>query len=414
MITLGTGLPGNGKTLFMLWYLAAKAKKENREVFYHNVKGLDVQKVGPWQPFDPEKWMELPHGAMVLIDECQEVFRKLPNGSKPPAHYEALATHRHKGLDIFLITQHPTLIDNFVRRLVGQHFHSVRKFGLQRSTVYEWSSAQAAPELVSTQKSAVTLKWKYPKEVFTWYKSAEVHTVKRAIPAKLILAVVGVVAFVGFGYWVLDRYQHRYDKKEVAAVAPGAVAPVAIPGAVGVAPGLAHAPVDPVADLKEYVWKGTPRVAGLQETAPKYDALTVPVRVPIPAMCIQKGSVRNASEMSCKCWSQQATPMDVPFNMCIEFARNGFFREFDADKDQQQVARADASEKVLSNRPDASREVRPVQDGPRVAVLPGASMGVQRTEKSPGLNEPGVIDDGPPNNRATRAAAGAARAQGQG
>lgn len=407
MITLGTGLPGNGKTLWMLWTIAAKAKKENREVYYHNVKGLNGEAVGNWQEFPPEKWMDLPHGCIIVIDECQEVFPRKPNGAQLPPHYEELAKHRHKGFDIFLITQHPTLIDNFVRRLVGQHYHSVRKFGLQRATIYEWSACQPAPENVSSHKNAVTHKWKFPKEVYTWYKSAEVHTVKRAIPMKLVLAVLFVIGVIAGGAFVFYRYKHRYDKPapgEVVKAVPGAAAA----GGGKVAGSGGEKAFDPVEDAKEYVWKQTPRVAGLAQTAPKYDQLTQPTHVPVPAMCIQKGTVADVRKMSCKCFSQQATPLDVPLTMCLEFARNGYFREFDADKDKQEVSRSEASEKVLDRVADAPMPEHQGVSGSRVVVLPGTPMGPQRTDTSPGLNE--VIQDGPPNNRATRAAAGAAGA----
>lgn len=356
MITLLTGLPGNGKTLFALWSIQAKAKKENREVYYHNIKDLAL----PWEKFEPEKWMDLPHGSIIVIDECQEVFPKKPNGAQLPAHYDQLATHRHRGFDIFLITQHPTLIDNFARRLVGQHFHSIRKFGLQRATVYEWSACQPSPENVSSQKSAITLKWAYPKEVFTWYKSAEVHTVKRAIPVKLVLACLFVLAVPAFGYYALQTYQHRYDKPARGASGPGHVAalPGAAPGVLApTAPATAassSASVDPLVDIKAYVWKETPRVVGLVQTAPKYDQLTTPQRVPIPAMCIQVGKLVVGKEVACKCYSQQATAMeDVPYNMCIQFARNGFFQEFDADRDKAATARTDAGREALSSRPDS-------------------------------------------------------------
>lgn len=408
MITLATGLPGNAKTLFMLWYIAAKAKKENREVFYHNIKGLNGPAVGNWQEFEPEKWMFLPDGCIVVMDECQEVFPRKPNGAQLPAHYEELAKHRHKGLDIFIITQHPTLIDNFVRRLVGQHFHSVRKFGLQRATIYEWSKCEPAPENVSSQKNAVTHKFKFPKEVYTWYKSAEVHTVKRAIPMKLVLACLFVVGVIAGGAYTFYRYKHRYDKPspgELAKSGPGA--------APGGAPGVARggfasdaAKFDPLEDAKEYAWKQTPRVAGLAATAPKYDQMTQPTHVPVPAMCIQKGSVGVGKEVSCKCFSQQATPLDVPFTMCLEFARDGYFREFDADKDKQDSTRSDSSQKVLDRVADAPLPDHQGVSGSHLVVIPGTPMGPQRTDTSPGLNE--VIQDGPPNNRATRAAAGAA------
>lgn len=354
MITLFTGLPGNGKTLFALWYIKSKAEKENRKVFYYNVKELAL----PWELFDPMKWMDLPFGSIILIDECQEVFPKKPNGSKLPDYYEELAKHRHKGMDIFLITQHPTLLDNFVRKLVGQHFHSVRKFGLERSTIYEWSATVDSPEKPSSHKNAVTLKFKFPKDAYTWYKSAEVHTVKKSIPIKLILACLFIVAVPILGYWKMSEYQNRGKlmKEQVAVGLP------ATPGGASYGPGGAKVSFDPLLDAKLYVQAATPRVVGLPHTAPKYDELTKPVRVPVPAMCVQIGSVssRQSTAVRCKCYSQQGTPMDVGLNMCVEFARNGYFQDFDPDKEQQAQQRTQTGVQVLSNRPDApvSQETR--------------------------------------------------------
>ena len=389
MITLGTGLPGNGKTLFMLWYIKAKADRERREVYYHNVKDLNAEKVGNWLDFDPTKWMDLPHGSIILIDECQEVFPKKPNGAQLPAFYEELAKHRHKGFDIFLITQHPTLIDNFVRRLVGQHFHSIRKFGLARATVYEWSACSPSPELPSSQKTAIPMKWKFPAEVFSWYKSAEVHTVKRAIPAKLVLGVLFVVAVPVVGYLMLQAFQERHTVEPVHARgnAPGSVANP-FGQAAGVGP--VSVPFDAVADARQYVEMRTPRVAGLPHTAPVYDTLTTPVRVPVPAACVVVPSKR-----SCKCYSQQATPMAVEFNMCVEFARNGYFQDFDADRDRQQDQRAATGAQVLADRPDVS--IRPDIAGPRVLALADVPV-----SGGGGIRPAPNLDDGPPRERPSR------------
>lgn len=390
MITLGTGLPGNGKTLFMLWYLQQKAKRETREVYYYNIKGLNIEALGNWQECDPLKWFDLPHGSIVVIDECQDIFGKKPNGATLPEHYTKLNTHRHLGIDLFLISQHPGLLDNSVRLLVGQHFHSIRKFGLERATIYEWSSCNAAPQLASSHKNAVTLKWAFPKEVYTWYKSAEVHTVKKSIPMKLVLALLFVVAVPSLGYYALDRFQKRGVEQSEAAQAPVALS--AAPGAVrpGGTAGAVLGYEDPVADAQQFLWERTPRLEGLPETAPRYDQLTQAVRVPIPAICIQKGSVRDGDEITCKCFSQQATPMDIEFNMCMSIARNGRFMDFDPEPSKRDEAVAQRSAQVLERHPDL-----PMVDtygAPRVVAF-------NETEaaRSQGIRPRTNTDTGPPN-----------------
>lgn len=394
MITLGTGLPGNGKTLFMLWYLKRKADKENRPVYYHNVKDLNPDVLN-WKTFDPEKWYDLPSGSIVLIDECQDIFPKKPNGAALPEHFTKLNTHRHLGIDLFLITQHPSLIDNSVRRLVGQHFHSIRKFGLQRSTIYEWSSCASSPELDSTQKNSVVMKWKFPKEVFGWYKSAEVHTVKRAIPAKLVLAVAFVIGVFGYGYYALDRFQQK-GKEQQAAVA-AKQSPVAQEGVVpvvAVAPVSAEQPAfDPVADAEKYMFEHTPRVENLPETAPRYDALTVPTRVPVPAMCFQIGDVRSEKPIRCQCYTQQATKMDIEFNMCISIARNGRFIDFDPEPMHRDQSRAERSAAILNKEPNLPPLV---EDRSPVVAFNEVQSPMEGARPPPNLN------DGPPPNRTTR------------
>lgn len=362
MITLITGLPGHGKTLFALWWIKQKAEKEQREVYYHNIKDLTL----PWHAFDAEKWMDLPDGSIIVMDEAQYAFEKKPNGAKLPDYYKLLAEHRHHGFDIFLMTQHPTLIDNFVRQLVGQHYHGVRKFGLERSTIYEWSSANPAPQNPSSQKSAVPMKWTFPKEVYAYYKSAEVHTVKRAIPMKIFLAIGLVIGVLVAGYWALDRYQHRNEKPKpdvttTNAAHGDAVAAHSLPGKASPQGGV----FDPIADAKRYIEQQTPRVAGLAYTAPKYDEITQPVRAPVPAACVQIGTPRDEKGVSCKCYSQQGTPLDVPFNMCMGFARNGWFQDFNAEKDHQDSLRTAQSVKVM----EGHDSVDSVRAGPSVIVM---------------------------------------------
>lgn len=365
MITLITGLPGNGKTLFSLWYIKKKAEAENREVYYHNIKDLTL----PWTVCEPEKWMDLPHGSIIVLDECQFVFPKKPNGAKLPDYYEQLATHRHKGFDIFLITQHPTLVDNFVRQLAGQHFHAVRKFGLNRATIYEWSAVNPGPQLASSQKSAIPLKWSYPQEVYGYYKSAEVHTVKRSIPAKLILAVVFVLSVPVVGYYALDKFQQRgkVEPSTVPVVAgQGVVSSSTSPGAAG------PVPFDPVADARNYVAMNTPRVVGLPQTAPKYDELTKPTRVPVPAACVQIGSVSSRKPVRCKCYSQQGTPLDVEFNMCISFARNGWFRDFEAEPNRAaQVQQQPLTAQSVPVSVDRTERPSMVSQGSSVVMFAG-------------------------------------------
>ena len=415
-IHLVTGLPGNAKTLRCLQLLIERAKKENRAVYYANLKGFkedDPRLQGTeWKEFDPLTWHEdVPNGAICFVDEAQKVFRARTLGSVPPKHVTELEEHRHRGLDFVFATQHPSLIDPAIRKLTQVHEHMVRISGAQASTVHRWESGvRDTCDKPSGRKDSEKTTWGFAKNLYGLYMSADVHTIKFQIPKRVKIfagLVVALVALVGVGYYVIThRIMHKQDG-QVDQVANGPASASSITSQPG--PGMAKPPgyADPIADAKEYLWKQTPRVTELPQSAPKYDQLTVPTHVPVPAMCIQKGVPGKSADVTCKCFSQQATPMpSVPFNMCIEFARNGYFQDFDADKDRAAVQRTDAGVAVLSNRQDSPLPAHQVQDGPHGVVLPGLPSGPGRTDKSGPLVVEGVIQDGPPNNRATRAAAG--------
>ena len=133
-ITLVTGLPGHGKTLYSLARWKEEAEKDNRPVFHNGIKGLNLP---GWQTWEPDNWEQLPPNALMVIDECQKAFPVRGRG-QPPAWIENLSTHRHLGVDFVVITQNPMLMDSFVRRLVDRHFHIVRKFGTHFVTIHEF------------------------------------------------------------------------------------------------------------------------------------------------------------------------------------------------------------------------------------------------------------------------------------
>lgn len=337
-ITLITGLPGHGKTLYALSRYRhiheAPPKGEARPVFHasgqsdkakrseiHGIPDLAL----PWDAIDPLQWAQCPANSVVVIDEAQFVFGPRAGRSEPPEYVAQLATHRHLGVDLVLITQHPKLLDPFVLRLVDRHFHVIRKFGTAWATVHEF--ANGVRETVDrSRKDSIRHDWRYPKDVFSLYKSAEVHTVKARIPAKVFVMLGMIPLAIGFGLYAAYRLNPAnaahsakpgtgQSGSDQAASAPGA----ASAGAPGQRPSSAG------------VWASslTPRVAGLPHTAPAYDRLTVPVEAPYPAYCVDLGP-----HYQCKCYSQRGTNLDAPRATCESIAKGGFFAYWTADRRQ--------------------------------------------------------------------------------
>lgn len=202
------------------------------------------QGVGNWF-----EWVK--PGDVLLIDEVQRIWRPRGLGTKPPDMIKHLETHRHKGIDIVLISQNPMLIDQNVRRLVGRHIHVRRLFGMARAVLYDWDGCSVD---VHRTKTATTSYWSYPKEGYKLYKSSDLHTKqKQKIPAWLIVPVLAVAG----GLFIAPKaFSTLFDaaggkgivaKASEAPVPGGAVTLASAVGLPGVAPSIspASAPVSP-------------------------------------------------------------------------------------------------------------------------------------------------------------------------
>jgi len=243
MITIRTGLPGAGKTLFSVYDYIARSPLGVAPVKEVYVSGIDlVPDMLPFIPLDePTRWMDCPAGSLVIIDECQRFFRNRPPGAPVPDYVAALETHRHLGIDLVLITQDPMLIDKHVRRLAGEHFHAKRIFGLSSITMYRWQRCVDDPLDFHTKKEAEKVRRKYPKKIYKCYKSAEIHTVKRKIPFR-VWATFAVLLALGPIGWFAYHHISGMFAADVATFHPGekmqsgAVVPSAAPFPVGPAP----------------------------------------------------------------------------------------------------------------------------------------------------------------------------------
>lgn len=318
MIFLHTGLPGAGKTLYTLWHLKDLAEKEGRQVYYFNIPEV---KIPGWIEIDEAqflKWFELPANSIIVGDEAQRVFRPRAASSKVPDHVAKLETHRHLGVDLYLITQHPGLIDLNVRKLVGTHRHVVRSFGARHAVIHSWS--QCKDNCDKSRKDSVKSQFRYPKEVFNWYKSAEVHTHKRKIPLRVFVLVATPLVILGAGYYAYKGLTVDAVERSKAGVAKalghdvGQGALLDSGGGAGAARPMTQA---------EYLVSLSPRVPDLAYTAPRYDSITVPVDAPFPVACVE------SPRSGCRCYTQQQTRYKSSVEFCRNFVRNGgVFRDW--------------------------------------------------------------------------------------
>ena len=329
MFYLVTGGVGTAKTCFTLRWVRDLQLKTGRPVCYTRdgngetllrLKG-EALEFG-WKEVNFEDWQAQDDGTIFLVDECHEVMPTRGMGSKPvPAHIQALARHRHRGFDFFLITQHPSNIDSFVRRLIadpGWHRHLKRRGGAEVSAVLEWPSVNEKCEKLAAGKTATVSHKMFPKEVYDWYESASIHTAKLRIPKQLWIIVAALVAVPVLIYAVI-AYLRGFGGEEGSSASPVASIPSVSTAAASLSSGIKREEGRSLT-ASEYVETLMPRMPGLLYTAPRYDEITAPKRAPFPAACVMK-----VADSDCKCFTQDATPYQISSEMCRRIAKEGLF-----------------------------------------------------------------------------------------
>lgn len=204
MITLITGAPGAGKSAALVSLLSELSKE--RQIYVNGIPELKI----PHLPLEnPASWPDtVPDGSIIVIDEVQNAWRPRGPGTKVPPDVQALETHRHRGLDFYIITQGPNLVDTNVRALVGRHIH-LRDVGVLGRWWYEWP--ECADNCRTAWKNAPLKKrYKLPKKAFDLYKSSSLHVKPlRSFPMMLIVLAIALIGFAVGSYMIYSSIQSK-------------------------------------------------------------------------------------------------------------------------------------------------------------------------------------------------------------
>jgi len=336
MLVLVTGQPGNGKTLHTLG-LVEKLRADpasvaiGREVYQSGINNLSL----PWRELsDPMEWPSLPDGSIVVIDECQRVFPPRKQGAAIPEAVKQFETHRHRGFDIYLITQHPQLLDINVRKLVGRHIHVKRNFGREVATLYQWEEC-VNPQDKGITNRALKTTWPYPKEQYGWYHSAEVHTVKKDFPVKPVAVLGGsLVAIALLGWFAFHALGPKGQEADKVAEA---------------SPGSSHIEAGLESSVRSWSTRDfVPRVASWHWSAPFYDEVAKVASAPRITGCMQ---MDYGDRVECKCSNGQGDAQ-VDEMMCHDYMQGRVYDPSRQPEDikAENIRRLDAASQ--SNRSD--------------------------------------------------------------
>lgn len=178
---------------------------------------------------NPHEWFLLPKKSRILIDEIQEFFPPRSASKEKPKSIGELETHRHKGYDLFFITQDGMLVDVNIRRLVGQHTHFYNSTGgkrISKSSSPKYFDPSNPFDTKTLEKTVI----KHNKRFYGSYYSAEMHTRKFKVPkfVKVFLLIVLLMAgFITYGFTSLGKYIGLEEPKPVSQVSESTSNPVA-------------------------------------------------------------------------------------------------------------------------------------------------------------------------------------------
>lgn len=311
MFTLITATPGAGKTL---WVINQLHKINDRQIFYHGINELSESL--KWHLLDDDKVKNfnehVPDGSIVVIDECVDFFPVRPPSSKPPEAIEFLRKHRHRGFDIYFITQHPLLLDHSARRLVGEHVHLQRNFGMNRSVCYRGNKLIDTTNYFDLKNSEKT-NFSFPKEIFKLYKSAEIHTHKRRIP-KLIFLLIPLIGAVILGMYtlfnILGNATSGDQNKDITEIIRGNEGGIINQG---------EKKIPTTIEGWHKAFKTL--VIGMPFTAPIYQKKLRVQKFPSITACFKDIYV-------CKCYTQQGSIIETDKKQCVRYVESMPFNPF--------------------------------------------------------------------------------------
>lgn len=356
MIYLTTGGNGAGKTLFTLKDVREQQLKENRPVYFHGFKANQVLLDWGWQEFDPKKWQDLPDGSICVMDECQNEFPAKIQGELPD-YINAVAQHRRRrGFDFWMITPHPSLININIRRLIESpswHRHLKRTSGAAMVSQLMFNFAEMRCEQPGSGARGVVSMRAYPKEVYEWYTSTSLDTSKVRIPKQVWMLAACALLVPTLGYLAITKVYSNVTKNAKPATQNESAAPGQTPPQQQ-----QQQLVHPNRKLTahEYVTDRVARLADFPHTAPVYDEVTKPIEAPYPAACVQMGK-------TCKCYTQQATLLQVSGTVCLQIVAQGFFMDWKS-------ANGEYSQKDRFQQPNQQQQGQQVAQADPVRTVP--------------------------------------------
>lgn len=237
MIRVIEATPGAGKTNIVVEWLCKEVDKGFYDEIHTSINGLKIVGVKSitgdfdWRTLNPVDDVTGERDdlkRLVVYDEAQyqKAFMK-ENRSGANEIGKDLSTHRHYGLDIWLITQSSTLLNSYVHANTGEHVFMYRPRKKKTVKIYWWSHIQKSLNSAAFKTADDEQTWRLNPSMFPLYKSTsgvtDGQTRKSTKLFSILFTAVLVFGFIGFmvnkGIGSFSTMSGN-DKQKVLTVSP--------------------------------------------------------------------------------------------------------------------------------------------------------------------------------------------------
>lgn len=211
MIRVIEATPGAGKTNIVVEWLCAEVDKGFYDEIYTSINGLrivGVKSIGEdfdWRTLNPINEVTGERDSLkrlVVYDEAQYEKAFMKENRSVNEVGKDLSTHRHYGMDIWLITQSSTLLNSYVHANTGEHVFMYRPRKKKTVKVYWWSHIQKSLSKEAFKTADDEQTWRLNPSMFPLYKSTsgvtDGQTRKSTKLFSVLLTAVLVFGFIGF------------------------------------------------------------------------------------------------------------------------------------------------------------------------------------------------------------------------
>ena len=211
MIRVIEATPGAGKTNIVVEWLCAEVDKGFYDEIYTSINGLRIVGVKSmeaqfdWRALNPVNeltGLRDDKKRLVVYDEAQyeEAFMKENRKDNPIG--KDLSTHRHYGMDIWLITQSSILLNSYVHANTGEHVFMYRPRKKKTVKIYWWSHIQKSLTKEAFKTADDEQTWRLNPSMFPLYVSTsgvtDGQTRKSTKLFSVLFTAVMVFSLIGF------------------------------------------------------------------------------------------------------------------------------------------------------------------------------------------------------------------------